>query len=218
MKRVELIRIAATVAAFGAGTMVLSGCMGSPTYGTDQTAAEQLLDDLSSAASIRTPQGADIEYQPRPDLVTPPDNAQLPPPQPSVASSEQWPESPEETRDRLRAEADLSGGQAAGLNAPRTGYTGSRAYPPVVGGGADGPPPPGSQDTRESQERYRAAQEVARGSNPTRRNFLSEPPLDYRRPAETAPVGDFGETERSKERRRERLAERPGNERRWWPF
>jgi hypothetical protein len=214
----DYMRVAMSVAVLGASATALTGCLGSPTYGTDKTATEQLFDDLGAAASIRPQQGADIVYQPRPDLVTPPDTTNLPPPQTSLASSEQWPESPEETRDRLRQEADLAGTRAGFQSplAPRTTFTGRERV--LLGGAADGPPPPGSQNNRESQQRFRAAQEVARGTNPTRRNFLSEPPLDYRQPAATAPVGELGESERAKESRRREAAERPGGSRRWWPF
>jgi hypothetical protein len=103
-------RLAGTALMLTAGTFVLSGCIGGPTYGTDKTAAEQLLDDLGNVATIR-PQGGDINYQPRPDLVRPPSTGALPPPQPSVAQagSQTWPESPEQARARLVAEADAGG-------------------------------------------------------------------------------------------------------------
>ena len=49
-------RIRARACAAGAACRVgpaLSGCMGSPTYGTDKTANEQLVDDLSSMLFVR---------------------------------------------------------------------------------------------------------------------------------------------------------------------
>lgn len=214
MENDDMTRIAGTAVVLGVAALVLSGCLGSPTYGTGTPATEQLLDDVSSAITIGGPKNPDIEYRPRPGLVTPPDDATLPPPQTSVAASEQWPESPEETRERLRAEAELGDGGDSPL-APNTGYSG--IAPTVVGGAADGPPPPGSFNDDAARERYQQAQELARASNPTQRNFLSEPPVEYRQPAATAPVGDLGETERTKERRRERSA-RVESPRRWWPF
>ena len=51
--------------------LALSGCMGSPTYGTDKTASEQLVGDLSSALSFSPPKRDPIEYKPRPALVKP---------------------------------------------------------------------------------------------------------------------------------------------------
>ncbi len=88
----------------------LSGCVSSPTYGTDKTAGAQLFDDVSNMASFG--QGRNkkerIDYKPRPDLVRPApgDKGQLPAPQQSLASANDpnWPESPEQRRKRLRDE------------------------------------------------------------------------------------------------------------------
>ena len=59
-------------------TSGLSGCVGSPTYGTDKTAMEQLVDDVGSAVSIAPREAANkgTKYNPRPDLVLPPGGAQ----------------------------------------------------------------------------------------------------------------------------------------------
>ncbi|MDR0252734.1 MAG: hypothetical protein LBI75_06070, partial [Brucellaceae bacterium] len=40
------------------------------------------------------------------------------------------------------------------------------------------------------------------GGSATQRKYLSEPPVSYRQPANTATVGDLGEDEAKKERRR----------------
>ncbi|WP_292542050.1 hypothetical protein, partial [Mesorhizobium sp.] len=88
--------------------LALSGCMGSPTYGTDKPAATQLADDLSSAFSITPKRKEQIDYKPRPDLVKPApgQKGNLPPPQESIeTASADWPESPEQRRARLRADA-----------------------------------------------------------------------------------------------------------------
>ena len=50
----------------------------------------------------------------------------------------------------------------------------------------------------------------------TSRKYLSEPPLEYRVPAETAAVGDVGEDEWKKERRRKAGHTKKGGG--WWPF
>ena len=213
------MRLAATAAMLGGAAMTLSGCLGSPTYGTDKTATEQLLEDLGDAASIRPQQGTDIVYRPRPELVTPPSTDPLPPPQESVARSEAWPESPEETRQRLLAEADLSGG-TGNFSSPlaRRETQIQRSTGSVRGPVAGDDVHLSARESRESQERFRQAQQVARASDPTTRNFLSEPPIDYRQPAATAPVGDLGESERTKERRRLREAQKGSPRRQWWPF
>ena len=54
------------------GSLLLTGCMG-PTYGTDKTSGEQLIDDLGNAVMIQ-PDNKDakkIRYQPRGSLVVP---------------------------------------------------------------------------------------------------------------------------------------------------
>lgn len=88
-------------------SLALSGCVSSPTYGTDKTATEQLVGDVSNILSVAPKRGERIDYKPRPELVKPATTAVLPPPQESVvtASAEQWPVSPEEQRARLRADA-----------------------------------------------------------------------------------------------------------------
>jgi hypothetical protein len=212
MKNVTVFSGRWTLLSVGLAALALSGC--SPTYGTGTPAAAQLLDDLSSAATIEGQQNTDIAYKPRPGLVPPPEEGALPPPQTSVAETERWPESPEETRARLRAEAAVTGNSALSANDPNLPGAGADAV--TVGGAADGPPPPGSLNDPQSRQRYLEAQQLARASAPAERNFLSEPPLEYRRPAETAPVGELGETERTKQRRREAIAERGDGG--WWPF
>ena len=54
-----------------ASGLALSGCMSSPTYGTDKTASEQLVGDLSNMMSFSPPKKEHIDYKPRPALVKP---------------------------------------------------------------------------------------------------------------------------------------------------
>lgn len=213
MKNVTVFSGGWTLLSIGVAALALSGC--SPTYGTGTPASVQLLDDLSSAATIEGQQNTDIAYKPRPGLVPPPEEGTLPPPQTSVAETERWPESPEETRARLRAEAAATG-DASLLASADSNLPGAGADAVTVGGAANGPPAPGTLNDAQSRQRYLEAQQVARATSPSERNFLSEPPLEYRRPAETAPVGELGETERTKQRRREAAAEK--GEGGWWPF
>ena len=94
-----------------AAAALLSGCMSSPTYGTDKTANAQLMSDMGGILSFRDKKKAAIEYAPRPELVKPAKGQEtLPPPQDSVAtaSNPNWPESPEQRLARLRAEADAN--------------------------------------------------------------------------------------------------------------
>ncbi len=54
---------------------------------------------------------------------------------------------------------------------------------------------------RNTREAYKARLAETKQGSETSRKYLSEPPLTYRQPAETAPVGDIGEDEFKKERR-----------------
>lgn len=206
---------------------VLSGCVASPTYGTDKSANEQLLGDVSNILSIGPQKRARIEYKPRPDLVRPVKGAPaaLPPPQDSIttAGTGAWPESPEQKRARLRAEADENSGNpfwkpqiepdmARATAAPR-------AQDPL--GTSErftdsGVAPVGLSSSKQGEAFRKKLAEERQGS-PTKRKYLSEPPLDYRQAAAAAPVGDLGEDELRKERRLKAEARKKG-ERRWGDF
>ena len=101
-------RVAAS-AVLGVCGLALSGCMSSPTYGTDKTATEQLVGDVSGILSIAPKERPNIDYKPRPELVKPTKGevGNLPAPQETAAvtSNPAWPESPEQRRARLRADA-----------------------------------------------------------------------------------------------------------------
>jgi hypothetical protein len=181
----------------GVSMLAVSGCMGSPTYGTDKTANAQLFEDLSGAFSLGMPGSKEqnrINYKPRPDLVKPETTAVLPPPQDDVTASTAsgWPESPEQRLARIRQEA--------------TENRDNPAYrSPVVNDVVAVVPEEMTADQQRAE--FRRLRRETSGSSSSRR-FLSEPPLDYRVPAATAPVGDLGETEDRKTRVAEREARR----------
>ena len=182
------IRVA-SFGVIGALSVVLGGCMGSPTYGTDKTANAQLLEDLSGALSlgIGDRNRNDIEYQPRPDLVEPQTTAVLPPPQDDVTTSTAagWPESPEQRLARVRREATEYQDNPA---AYRSGV--------INDVGADGV----TRTPGEQQAEFRRRLAVNQQGSAVDRRYLSEPPLEFRVPAASAPVGELGETEAKKER------------------
>lgn len=210
-------RASVTIGALIAASMVLSGCLG-PTYGTEKSSTVQLMDDLGSIASLRqTNKGAGIAYNPRPAIVKPTDTASLPAPQQSVVENNPaWVESPEQTRARLIAEADAGGATPLA----RKGVSSGGGSVPNMGRGGDGPPTSEQLLLTEKQRRaQQEAMQIQQGAYSDRRRFLSDPPLTYRQPSETAPVGDLGEPERAKERRRIAEAKKAGTGRRsWWPW
>ncbi|RJT33353.1 hypothetical protein D3227_25450 [Mesorhizobium waimense] len=193
--------------------LALSGCMGSPTYGTDKTAGEQLAGDLSSAFSISPKRGEKIDYKPRPELVKPAPGQKenLPPPQESIeTASADWPESPEARRARLRADAtahqDDPAYQSQIVDDVQTDPV---AVKKAMADSASSHPPrwsPADSDKGRAAEIQRRMAEGKQG-DPNTRKYLSEPPLDYRVAAGTAPQGDIGEDEYKKERRLKKEAE-----------
>ncbi|WP_192179570.1 hypothetical protein [Mesorhizobium amorphae] len=187
--------------------LALSGCMGSPTYGTDKTAGEQLAGDLSSAFSISPKRGEKIDYKPRPELVKPAPGQKenLPPPQESIeTASADWPESPEARRARLRADATAHQDDPAYQSQIVDDVqTDPAAVKKALADSASSHPPrwsPADSDKGRAAEIQRRLAEGKQG-DPNTRKYLSEPPLDYRVAASTAPQGDIGEDEYKKERR-----------------
>ncbi|GLR45159.1 hypothetical protein [Mesorhizobium amorphae] len=193
--------------------LALSGCMGSPTYGTDKTAGEQLAGDLSSAFSFAPKRGEKIDYKPRPELVKPAPGQKenLPPPQESIeTASADWPESPEARRARLRADAtahqDDPAYQSQIVDDVQTDPV---AVKKAMAESASSHPPrwsPADSDKGRAAEIQRRMAEGKQG-DPNTRKYLSEPPLDYRVAASTAPQGELGEDEYKKERRLKKEAE-----------
>ncbi|MGN6536655.1 MAG: hypothetical protein ACTHKQ_13120 [Mesorhizobium sp.] len=221
-------RRAALVAPLVVSALALAGCMGSPTYGTDRTAAEQLAGDLSNAFSLAPPQREKIDYKPRPELVKPAPGQKesLPQPQDSITqtASAEWPESPEQRRARLRAEAtehendpnyqsqieeDIQTNPAAVRKAMReSGSSHPAAWSPEDSGGG----------SRARRAAINAKLAESRQGSPTSRKYLSEPPLTYRQPAADAPQNDIGEDEYKKERRLKREAQGKSSWGSWWPW
>jgi hypothetical protein len=198
MERARVPLVIGVVAVCGAA---LGGCM-SPTYGTGKTANQQLVEDLTGILSLGPKERPKIDYKPRPDLVKPETTAVLPPPQDDVttASSAAWPESPEQRLARIRAEA--------------TANRDNPLYRPSVQ--VDHPGSASTTPAQSAQVRQALAENNGAVS---RRKYLSEPPLVYREPSATAPVGELGEDEWKKERsaKREARAE-SGKRRSWWPW
>lgn len=209
MSMTQSFRMYGTI--FGAVSVCLAlGACTSPTYGTGKTSAEQLVDDLGSATSITGDQSKrNLKYNPRPGLVVPAQARaeQLAQPQQSLANREtnpQWPETPEEARERLRQEADA--------NKDNPHYR----SPLLAGNGTNG-------QMTESQkwEAFRKAKADAQGGtivNSNQRKFLTDPPVEYRNLPQDQ-LADLGEPEAKKEKERKKNAAMAGTGKNWWnPF
>lgn len=207
MKSADLFRVGVGMAGLLLACSALTGCVGSPTYGTDKTAMEQLVDDVGSAVSIGSDPNKNkgTKYNPRPALVMPPEaaKANLAAPQQSLAGKDnpQWLESPEQARERLVAEADA--------NADNPRYR----SPLLAGYGTNG-----SMTETQKWQAFRDARQLQKGAYLDQRRYLSDPPTEYRK-ADEAALTDLGEPEAKKEKRRKKMAKAANQNRQWWmPF
>ncbi len=179
-----------------ASLLGLAGCIGGNTYGTGVTQEAQLLSDVAGLVTLGSREKKDpINYSARPDLVRAPDGTALPQPVDTVASADgSFPVDPEERRAALIAAADTSGNSGSliveGVERPAI------AKPQLIGdldrdGGID------LRKQKVARERVIAARKTARGATGSgARRYLTDPPVEYRTPSETAAVGEIGERER----------------------
>lgn len=226
----QLARRVALPASAVASMLFVAGCMSSPTYGTDKTSGEQLLSDVSNITKLSPERKERIAYTPRPDLVRPENarNTPLPAPQDAMASASNpdWVESPEERRRRIRGEQD----EANSENALRGRNRGAIASDEVAQLEVEGASSyddgkvgqsqrhrPGTDPVGQEARRAEIQQRIKENNqgSPTSRKYLSEPPVTYRQPAETAAVGDLGEDEWKKERRLKAEARKKAGKTSW---
>ena len=197
-------RIAYVAPVLLAGALA-AGCMSSPTYGTDKTANEQLFEDVGGMFALGGDKKEPINYRPRPDLVRP-TSQNLPPPQESVATADNtaWPESPEQRRARVRAEATARQDDPTfrPVVAPDIDPS-ARSRRPVDANARRFERPSNGTEVGAPQQGAEVRRRVAeqRQGSASTRKYLSEPPLTYRQPAATAAADDLGEDEAIKERR-----------------
>ncbi|MBP0616705.1 hypothetical protein [Jiella mangrovi] len=199
-----------TAAMLVLGCLSLGGCLG-PTYGTGKSQGETLFDDINNFVAIGgADEGKKIAYTPRPELVKPENTAVLPQPQVArnTTGDPNWPETPEERSARIQASAYQGDGplpaefatkRKEGVTQGYLNRTTGEGY--TFGKNSDeaGVLTPAEMTSRSEMIKERLA-ERNQGS-PTQRRYLSEPPIKYREPAASAPIGDPGEDEAIKERR-----------------
>jgi hypothetical protein len=205
-------RLARSFAAFalaGFAALALSGCVGGTTYGTGVSQEEQTLKDMYTMFNLK-PERKNIDYSPRPDLIVPENKQALTEPidTAATASNVAWPETPEERIARIQA--------AAGEVDPRTGEVSveerlrkkegigieqgyiTRKFTPGQTD-RDGNPLLGRPDdtVRTDVQRAKEATTISKG---TTRRYLTEPPLAYRQPVDSAPSGvdSYSDEERAR--------------------
>jgi hypothetical protein len=204
--------------------LAVSGCVGmAPTYGTGKAADAQLMEDVTSMFSLAPQKREQINYSPRPDLVKPAEGqvAALPAPQDNIvtaSSAGAWPESPEQRRARIRKTATENRDNLDFEPEVAMSTDGRSARAGVRATRGDDVKLDGSSQTVSGQreEFNRRLAQSTQGS-PTNRRYLSEPPLEYRQPAETAAKNDVGEDEWKKDKRR-KAGYVKKEKRSWWPW
>jgi hypothetical protein len=196
----QTYRVAGTLIALSAAAFAASSCMG-PTYGTDKTANEQLVDDLGDAFSLAPAKKTTLAYQPRGPLVKPVNDKALVAPEKNIAGRDnpQWVESPEEARLRLKAEADENANNGSYRSPLAVSVTEGKVMSP-----------------EQQRAAYREARKLQDGRYTDRRRFVSEPPLEYRQVDDPSKLENLGESELVKERQRKKDAAIAGSGRQWW--
>jgi hypothetical protein len=220
-------RRAIVVAPLLVSGLLVAGCMGAPTYGTGVTQTEQLTTDLSSMFSLKPKRAFASDYTPRPDLVKPAAGTlELPAPQENIvtADASQWPESPEQRRARIRADAtenrDKAGWEPEVVNDLSIDNSSSKTK---LGSSSRGQesgvaPAGGAENLKKKGAEFKQALAASNQGSPTVRRTLTEPPLDYRQPAPTAATDDLGEDEYKKARRLKAEARKAAGDTSWRDF
>ncbi|MGV1761318.1 hypothetical protein [Rhizobium sp. P44RR-XXIV] len=208
MRAMHSVRVGVSLTALVIGCGVMSGCLSSPTYGTDKTAGVQLLDDLGDIASVSaaTPKEKGVKYPNRPGLVVAGDKDNLTQPQQSLASKDNpaWLESPEDARKRLATEADEKKNDV-NYRSPLAQADSTR----------------NRMTEAQQTAAYRAARQDQSGTYIDQRRYLIDPPQQYRQVADQAALNDLGTPESKKEKQRKKDAEaaQQSSNSSWWkPF
>lgn len=190
--------------------LLVSGCVSSPTYGTGTTQTMQLTSDVTNILSLKPKRPFASDYAPRPELVKPATaTTDLPAPQESIttAAADQWPESPEQRRARIRAEAtenrDKLGWEPEVVNdiATEGSSTPTKLGASVRGQDSMVARAGEQEDLSKKGALFRKRMAETKQGSPNVRRSLTEPPLEYRQPAPTAPTEELGEDEYKKQRR-----------------
>jgi hypothetical protein len=178
--------------------LALSGCMGGTTYGTGVTQEEQTLKDVYTMFNLQG-ERKNIDYSPRPDLIVPENKQALVEPLDNAAttSNAQWPETPEERIARIRAQAgeiDPRTGEYSVQEQLRKkeGIAIETGYTKKFSSGRtdrDGNPIMSAEESAAARQevlKRKAALGMSQGAS---RKYLTEPPVAYRTPVESAPAG-----------------------------
>ena len=188
----------------------LGGCTGTSTYGTGKSQESQLVEDLAGMLMIGGGKKKKrIDYSARPNLVKPPADATAlaSPEEEKVAEDANFPVDPEEKLARLLDAAENADERE------KEAYLAERRRQVREGISDDDVQRSRPNEFNTSLDHQTSAAEMARrakegkedrlaklkesrgilGTQP--RRYLTQPPAEYRTPAETAEIGNVGEKE-----------------------
>lgn len=194
---------------------LLSGCTGGgTTYGTGVGQEKQTLNDLTEMLTFKKKRTI-IDYSARPDLIVP-DQKQLVSPVDELANANNadsnalWPESPEQRIARIRATAE----EAQATNKSRIEFARARRNiasnkrklyarneAPLGQGVPNFSCDPDGLVMRkctdaETSKAFKAKIKQKKVGFITQRRYLTEPPNEYLKPADSAVIGDEGFSEK----------------------
>lgn len=211
-----------------ASAAILGGCTSGTTYGTGSSHEEQTVKSMYNLLSIKPPEKANIDYSARPDLVMPANKGALPTPADTAqqVDDQNWPVDPEQRIAAVRAEApqpdERSGNlpteyllsEKEGIRNSAGLYRASRKSEKDGGQFLKMIQEESKTGSNVSEEVKRRREQLTYSTGASRK-FLTEPPTEYRRPAETAEAGAVGLTneeiaELDKKRRKQEEAEKRG--------
>jgi hypothetical protein len=199
-----------------ASLFLVSGCIGGTTYGTGVSQEKQTLTDVYNMFTLKSDK-KNIDYGSRPDLVIPDDKSALPEPLDSEASTSnpEWPESPDQRIARIRAEVEAPDARTGNYSvqerlrkkegiAIETDNPTRKFVPGVTDRDGYLLPHINADKKRRAEVLKRKAElELPQGAT---RRYLTDPPEEYRQPADTAPQGEEAYSEEELEERK-KLAE-----------
>ena len=177
-----------------AAPLALGGCAMTSTYGTGEAPELALLHEVTGGL-VTKPKKNKIDYEPRAPLVMPSSDALPPPAEAAAATDPNWPADPNQP---VLASA-ASGEDFSGATA-REQYKQTRPLAGLLPGGATTPGPRSDNDVdrqatyefiRQSRQQHATFDKAladANGFNPNERRYLTDPPLGYEQPTDTAPT------------------------------
>ena len=179
-----MLRTATAVSAVA----LLAGCnVGSSTYGTGVSQESQLVSDLASVVSFKQKKKAQIDYSERDKIVKPGRTSELPAPIETNEASAAFPGDSPTVAHGAKPRID----RGEGLSAEDRKYLNYR-----------GPMTKGYQAWVNKRLAKQREAKAAAGRTNGGRRYFTEPPSEYRRAYESAPKGDVGRTEDSKDFRK----------------